>query len=477
MIRKILFFGFALLTCFSSFSQTLIQKPSYHRIANTILSDVEKTTSCIDIIEYPQSKSTNYLVDTMDVVTYIGEIGQTYYYTGTGKVHGINAYMLLDLDGIPANKDSVSVVISVRNVDAGNVPTTIIASDTVFLYDVGFNAQNLMFSSPINVSDTFAVVLSIDALHPSHPYYVTNDYGNGGIEKLSSLSYTGTWYNLYPTWGGTWDVDMIISPIFEDILTPSFVVDTNTVCLGNPITFTNITNFTLNSMFNPVSPIYSLYLDESMLSVNFDSSYTHTYSSSAIFNPWLELVQNGYTVNCVIDSIKTISVIDSASANFSFNHLGGGMYQFTDMSTNANTWSWNFGDSSAVYTGPNPIYTYSTPGSYQVCLTVQDSNGCNISTFCQPVSFTVGQKENIKTNEVKIYPIPATRFFNVELPSNFVNPEISVTDIVGKKIISIDHIRQNKVKVLTDEVDEGVYFVTVSSNSQKVFTKKIVVDK
>jgi len=43
--------------------------------------------------------------------------------------------------------------------------------------------------------------------------------------------------------------------------------------------------------------------------------------------------------------------------------------QFTDASTNATSWSWNFGD-SATSTLQSPQHTYSTPGVYSVTLTI-----------------------------------------------------------------------------------------------------------
>ena len=54
--------------------------------------------------------------------------------------------------------------------------------------------------------------------------------------------------------------------------------------------------------------------------------------------------------------------------------------QFSDSSsafpsTTLSNWIWDFGDGSSG-SGQNPIHTYSTPGSYDVSLTVLDSQGC-----------------------------------------------------------------------------------------------------
>ena len=480
-MKKTYFFSLvSMIFSFSLFSQVNLNQPNKVLVPKIEPnSSVNKSTSCIDIIQYPQSKASNILLDTMDYITYIGAIGQTYYFTGNGLVHGINIYMTLDLDGIPGNKDSVSMVISVRNINGGNVPTTVLGSDTVFLYDVGFTTQDLMFSSPIAVTDSFAVVVEIDTLNPSNPYYATNDYGDGATEQLSSLAYTGIWYNLYPTWGGTWDVDMMLAPIFEEQISADYSVDTNSVCFGNSITFTNNSSVNYNTMFNTAKTSNNLYLDEFMAVVSFDSNYTHFYSSVGVFNTDFEIIQYGYTANCVIDSIMPVTVSDTGTANYTYTPSGGGSFLFADLSFiltgSIITWLWDFGDGSFDNV-QNPMHTYAIPGNYTVCLTITSDVGCT-STFCDSVSFVVGQKEITLSNEVKIYPIPAKKFFTVELPTNFVNTEIVVTDIVGKKVKSITAIQHNKVKVLTDELNSGVYFVSVSSNGQKVFTQRILVDK
>lgn len=47
--------------------------------------------------------------------------------------------------------------------------------------------------------------------------------------------------------------------------------------------------------------------------------------------------------------------------------------QFTDLSQNANEWYWNFGDGTNS-TEQNPMHTYSSPGNYDVNLTVVNEN-------------------------------------------------------------------------------------------------------
>ena len=76
----------------------------------------------------------------------------------------------------------------------------------------------------------------------------------------------------------------------------------------------------------------------------------------------------------------TVAPIPGSDFNFSVNNL---VVTFTDLSVNASTWFWDFGDSNTS-TQSSPVHTYSTPGSYQVCLVVSDT--CGFDTLCETVN-------------------------------------------------------------------------------------------
>ncbi|PCH93416.1 MAG: hypothetical protein COB85_07140 [Bacteroidetes bacterium] len=63
---------------------------------------------------------------------------------------------------------------------------------------------------------------------------------------------------------------------------------------------------------------------------------------------------------------------------------------FTNSSTGTApfTYYWDFGDSSGTSTTQNPSYTYSSAGTYTVCLVVVDS--CSVDSVCQQVTVTSG---------------------------------------------------------------------------------------
>lgn len=85
------------------------------------------------------------------------------------------------------------------------------------------------------------------------------------------------------------------------------------------------------------------------------------------------------------DEIITVHIYGSANypvANFSGTPLTGSSpltVYFTDLSTNATSWFWVFGDGSTS-TVQNPDHTYVSDGTYSVSLTVQNSEGADTET-------------------------------------------------------------------------------------------------
>ncbi len=53
--------------------------------------------------------------------------------------------------------------------------------------------------------------------------------------------------------------------------------------------------------------------------------------------------------------------------------------QFTDRSSGATTWNWNFGDGSTS-TEQNPVHVYSASGTYKVTLSVNGTEGSDSTT-------------------------------------------------------------------------------------------------
>ena len=147
-----------------------------------------------------------------------------------------------------------------------------------------------------------------------------------------------------------------------------------------------------------------------------------------------------------------------------------------DMSTQANTYYWDFGDGDTSTT-QSPLHTFLVPNNYNVCLTVTDSNGCNLNTSCHTISFVTSVKQTEATNNLTIFPVPANTFFKVQVPPALKQGTILLTDIVGKTIKQISMNNREEVKILTHDINAGVYFVTIENNGEKVVTQRMIIDK
>lgn len=116
----------------------------------------------------------------------------------------------------------------------------------------------------------------------------------------------------------------------------------------------------------------------------------HGYSSNGNYTVCLVIT----TVNgCSDTHCSTVSIQSATSCNANFNNtpvLGTLNVDFNEIS-NADSgavitsYSWDFGDSSAISTVANPTHTYPGVGIYYACLTIQTSSGCT-DTYCSQVN-------------------------------------------------------------------------------------------
>lgn len=86
--------------------------------------------------------------------------------------------------------------------------------------------------------------------------------------------------------------------------------------------------------------------------------------------------------DCQDNDTLHISVSDTASANFtsippidSTMQVPTATVVFTDITPNANSWMWDFGD-GMISAEQNPTHSYQMPGEYTVTLVVTNGNGC-----------------------------------------------------------------------------------------------------
>ncbi len=138
----------------------------------------------------------------------------------------------------------------------------------------------------------------------------------------------------------------------------------------------------------------------------------HTYVTWGQYNIELKVWSN----NCSDSAFKLITVVPPvpiAAFDMSSNVCLGLAINFTDQSTWATQWNWNFGD-SLTSDVENPSHIYKYPGLHLVQLTVTGDGG-----------------SDALSQEVEVYPLPKVQFtINdtvVELPSTYASSPAQVS--------------------------------------------------
>ena len=481
-----------LLPFFTAFSQInitpgkiTVPAPNFSLSSNI---KTNKTLTCTDTIYYPYSKMTGAPeADKMYRGTaYIDAVSQAYYYNGNGIVRGIRAYFLLDLDGVPNNAAPVKVTIKVSSLNSDNTPGAALDSSFVYVQDVGYNLQNLMFDNPISVSDSFALVVAMEdsTSMTDTVYYVTNTSANndGLQEKLSCVRAPGFggWYNAFTGFGG-WDMDVLLMPIFEQSISASFIADTTNICPGDTVSFANASLINRDRMLNRYDslnlPLFSWDFKDGGTSNAIDTS--HTFTNSGSYAVTLKAYNYGWTVTCIDSSMDIITVNSYPVADFTFTN-NNGLVSFTDNSTiqygTVTSWMWNFGDGN-MDNVQNPQHQYATNGTYTACLTVGDNLGCFSDDTCQQILINTGISDYINPNAFHLFPIPAQLKLQVDVPKEIDEGYLEVRNIVGAIVKKVKFYKNNSVDVIVEELENGVYFISLqNADNQTLFTKRFVVE-
>jgi len=99
------------------------------------------------------------------------------------------------------------------------------------------------------------------------------------------------------------------------------------------------------------------------------------------------------------------------STDFAFS-LNGQTASFSNTSTNADSYMWNFGDGSTGSTEATPTHTYATPGTYTVTLTALNNCGATILQKILGISST---DEPAWASSLHLFPNPTSGVLQVEM--------------------------------------------------------------
>lgn len=228
---------------------------------------------------------------------------------------------------------------------------------------------------------------------------------------------------------------------------------------------------------------------------------THTYATAGTYNVCLRIIKrtaSGELTNCGSDVCHSISFVSinscSLVGSFTSNHDSTGaninVFHFFNTSIGFNSTDsvrWNFGDGS-FSNQVNPIHTYATPGTYNVCVRIIKRNSSGglincVAEVCHPITFTnatvcnlqayfsyshdsIGTNSNVYhfiNQSVNLAATDSIRWtFGDGTFSNQPNPKHSYPNS-GTYNVCLVIIKRNANGTLTNCVKEYCKLVTVSS--------------
>jgi len=151
---------------------------------------------------------------------------------------------------------------------------------------------------------------------------------------------------------------------------------------------------------------------------------------------------------------------------------------FFDLSTNATSWLWLFGDgdSSAL---KNPTHVYQAGGTYTVTLIVSNNFGFDINIKTNFITVncpTQVPQDGSITEKLLIYPNPTTNSFIIDYVL-VGKKELNITlkDMLGKIIFSENAIKRSQYQseINLNNFPKGIYFLQII-NGNKQIVRKII---
>lgn len=198
-------------------------------------------------------------------------------------------------------------------------------------------------------------------------------FGDGATSTQQNPSHTYTTSNIYNPMliisigGGCSDTFVYQSINVGANLVASFSANPLVVCRNQPVIFTSTTAGA------GATAVYTWDFGDGGTSGGPNPSYQ--YDEPGTYDITMTVNVNG----CIDDTLMPALIIvnpPKADFNTSFDCFNSASVQFTDTSTGANTWAWDFGDGSGSSL-QNPSHVYATQGTFDVTLVVTNSaSGC-----------------------------------------------------------------------------------------------------
>lgn len=196
---------------------------------------------------------------------------------------------------------------------------------------------------------------------------------------------------------------------------------------------------------------------------------------SSVINPVVAYTTSGmYTATLVASNAsgsdtvsKTIvvQVLGYPQAGFSYVAIGNGAYQFTNLSQNADNYTWYFGDGTPPVSLQNPTHQFNANGLYTVTLVADNFCGMSVLQQVVPVVLTATDHSNGKA-KFRIYPNPAAD--NVFLDGLLMSDgpvRLELYDGQGQVVWTREEAFSPAQRLSVADLPAGIYTLLVRCNN------------
>lgn len=183
----------------------------------------------------------------------------------------------------------------------------------------------------------------------------------------------------------------------------------------------------------------------------------HTYAEAGTYKVILEAMAGELTATTEQDVTVTSNIsITAPEALFSYTSEDLTV-TFTNSSTNAEAYNWDFGD-SLNSSESNPVHTYAEAGTYKVIL--EAMAGELTATAEQDITVTENTLEVEGTAfSMKVYPIPADRQLIVDFGQISAMTGYEILSIDGRLLKDAPLSEKNRVVIPLNDLQKGSYIL------------------
>lgn len=265
--------------------------------------------------------------------------------------------------------------------------------------------------------------------------------------------------------------------------TYTVVASNATGCMANDqitVTVNPVPVVTANDVYTCVNDPIQLNASSSVIGCTYNWTPATGLNNANIANPTATLTgTTTYTVlatspdGCVGVDMITVTVNPLPIAEFTANVLidSSGTVDFTNWSTNATSYLWDFGNGDTS-TDVNPSYTYAANGSYNVWLTATNACGDDVITHIISGIFIGIEEIPLEAENISMFPNPTRDILNIANTENIES--VQLYDLVGNSLRTIQIYGESQIQFNISELPSGIYNVVFTTTKGNPFVKRIV---